>query len=81
MADTDGLNARQVSRDGFDAQNPTMTADGQWIVYSSNKPGSEGVFRVRADRSDSTQVVSGNLTNPEVSPSGLYVAFAKLDIA
>jgi Tol biopolymer transport system component len=34
-ANADGSGATQISRDGVDAENPTATADGQWIVYNS----------------------------------------------
>jgi Tol biopolymer transport system component len=75
LAHADGSGARQVSHDGVDAENPVTTPDGQWIVYASANPRSRGIMKIRLDGSEPTQVVAGNLIEPEVSPDGQYVAF------
>jgi Tol biopolymer transport system component len=49
-----------------------MTSDGEWIVYSSGRPEDGGLYKVRPDGSDTTLLLSGNWTNPEVSPDGRY---------
>ena len=71
----DGSDARQVSRDGVDAENPTMTAEGRWIVYTSGNPEHLGLFRIRPDGSEATQITFGNHTNGEVSPDGRWASF------
>jgi Tol biopolymer transport system component len=78
----DGSDARQISRDGVDAENPTMTTDGEWIVYTSGNFEHLGLFRIRPDGTEATQITSGNQTNGEVSPNGrwaLYVVGAGSD--
>jgi len=75
MADLDGSGARQVTRDGKNAENPTATPDGQWIVYSSGNPEHPGLWRIRADGSDAAQLYEGRVTLPEVSPDGRHAAF------
>jgi hypothetical protein len=35
MANADGFSPRQITKDGFSGENPTMSRDEQWIVYSS----------------------------------------------
>jgi Tol biopolymer transport system component len=79
MADADGSNPHQVSHDGVDAENPTMTADREWVVYTSSHPERPGIVRVRPDGTDTTMVVAGNLSNPEVSPDGRYVLYLSLN--
>ncbi len=75
MANADGSGARQVSRDGFDAENPTETGDGQWLVYNSYHPEKKGVWKIRPDGSEATQITKIDSQLPEVSPDGRYVSF------
>jgi serine/threonine protein kinase len=75
MADLDGSGARQVSHDGVNAENPTPTPDGQWIVYSSGNPAKAGLWKVRADGTDATRLFEGRVTLPEVSPDGRHALF------
>ncbi len=74
-ADLDGSGARQVTRDGGNAENPTATPDGQWIVYSSGNPEKAGLWKIRADGSQATRLVPGRVALPEVSPDGRLVLF------
>ena len=81
-AEPDGARPRQLSRDGFLAENPTATADGKWIVYNSRRAERPGVWRMRADGSDAKLIVPGNTRLPEVSPDGklvLYLTDIRLD--
>ena len=78
-ADVDGGGPRQVSQDGGNAENPTATPDGQWIVYSSGNPQKAGLWKVHPDGSGATRIVSGRVSLPDVSPDGrraLYRAFS-----
>jgi serine/threonine protein kinase/Tol biopolymer transport system component len=74
IAEADGRNARQLSRDGFDAENPTMTRDG-WVIYSANFGANQGIWKIRADGTQATRIISGINAHPEVSPDGLYVLY------
>jgi Tol biopolymer transport system component len=76
IADADGASPRQVT-DLENAQNPTMTADGEWIVFTLQGAGAErdGLWRVRPDGSDAMLVTVGPYLIPETSPDGRYVAF------
>ena len=56
MANRDGSSARQVTHTGPDAENPTMTADGQWIVYSSDDPRTSGFILTELTRLKSCAV-------------------------
>ena len=74
IADADGTHPRRLTDDG-DAENPTATPDGEWIVYASGAPARAGIWKIRADGSAATQLLSGLQLNPEVSPDGQYVAY------
>jgi Tol biopolymer transport system component len=74
MADFDGSNVRQVTREGHDAENPTATPDG-WIVFNQGSGPDRGIRRVRLDGTDAEQILTGTIVLPEVSPDGRYVSF------
>jgi Tol biopolymer transport system component len=74
IANADGSDAKQISHDGVDAENPTGTPDG-WIVYCSFNPARPGLWRVRPDGTQATQIVNARTSLPEVSPDGRYVSY------
>ncbi len=73
MAEADGSGAKQVSNDGIDAENPTATRDGQWIVYDSRNPEKLGRWRIHPDGSGASRIMEGPCPVPEVSPDGQYM--------
>ncbi|MHC4093931.1 MAG: TolB family protein, partial [Planctomycetota bacterium] len=79
-ANLDGSSARQLTQDGADAENPTVTADGEWVVYWSANPEKLGVWKIRPDGSDATQLIEGPFMQPEVSPDGRYAAFVSIEV-
>ena len=83
MADADGANARQVTHEGAvsENENPTMTRDGRWIVYSSGHAGHPGIRRIHPDGAGDEELVPGNYVQPEVSPDGRFVLFVATDNA
>ncbi|MCL4819642.1 MAG: serine/threonine-protein kinase [Vicinamibacteria bacterium] len=77
MADADGNSPRQVT-DFENAQNPTMTGDGQWVLFTRQDSGEDkiGVWKIRPDGTEATLVArTRNAFVPEVSPDGRFVAF------
>lgn len=75
IADADGASPRQVT-DLENAQNPTMTGDGEWIVFTLQDAGEgrNGLWRIRPDGRDATLVAAGPFLVPETSPDGRFVA-------
>ena len=73
-AESDGGRARRLTDDGVDAENPTSTPNGAWIVYASANPAKSGVWKVRPDGKEAQLVVAGTLGVPELSPDGLWIA-------
>jgi serine/threonine protein kinase len=74
-ADVDGSGPRQVTRDGGNAENPTTTPDGQWVVYSSGNPQKAGLWKVRLDGTDASHLVKGRVSLPDVSPDGRHALY------
>ena len=74
IANTDGTGAKQISRDGVDAENPTATPDG-WIIYNSFNLKKPGIWKVRADGSQAVHLVNARTSLPEVSPDGQYISY------
>ena len=74
-ADVDGSGPRQVTRDGGNAENPTATADGQWVVYSSGNPEKAGLWKIHPDGTGASQLVKGRVSLPDVSPDGRHVTY------
>ena len=76
IADADGASPRQVT-DVENAQNPTMTADGEWIVFTLQdaRPEKSGLWKIRPDGRDPTLIVAGPYLIPETSADGRFVAF------
>ena len=75
IAASDGSATRKVTEDGGNAENPTATPDGQWIVYSSGNPDKAGLWKIRPDGSEATHLFEGRATIPEVSPDGRHAVF------
>ena len=73
-ANADGSAARQLSRDGVDAENPGIAPGGEWIVYWSGNPDHPGVWRMRPDGTDAERVLEGDHSMTMVSPDGRWVA-------
>jgi Tol biopolymer transport system component len=75
IADPDGSGARQVTQDEGNAENPTATPDGEWIVYSSGNPEKAGLWKIHPDGTGATHLFEGRATIPEVSPDGRHAVF------
>ena len=75
IAEADGSAPRQVT-DLENAQNPTMTADGAWIVFvlQGAGEGRNGIWKIRPDGTDAAVVAAGAYLVPEMSPDGRFVA-------
>jgi len=77
MAEADGSSPRQVT-DLENAQNPTMTANGDWIVFTRQGAAADeiGIWKIRPDGRDLTLIrKTSNPFIPETSPDGRFVAY------
>jgi Tol biopolymer transport system component len=46
ISNADGSSARQLTHDGVDAENPSATPDGEWVVYTSGNAEKRGLWKV-----------------------------------
>lgn len=74
-ASMDGASPQQVTRDGVDAENPSLPASGDWIYYDSTNPKHDGLWRIRRDGSGAELLVAGETVHPAVSADGQYVVY------
>jgi Tol biopolymer transport system component len=75
-ADADGVGPRQVSHDGYEADNPNPSPDG-WVYYVSGNPSQLGIWKVRMDGTGATRLVEGRCIYPDLSPDGRSLAFRR----
>jgi Tol biopolymer transport system component/DNA-binding winged helix-turn-helix (wHTH) protein len=76
MMNGDGSHQKQLTPSGFIDLDPSATADGQVIVFNSNRSGSFEVWRVSADGSGLRQLTFDSSNEmPGVSPDGKWVVY------
>ncbi len=76
-ASLDGASPQQVTRDGVDAQNPSLPASGEWIYYDSSNPKTDGLWRIPRGGGAPELVVAGETIHPAVSADGAFVVFQR----
>jgi serine/threonine protein kinase/dipeptidyl aminopeptidase/acylaminoacyl peptidase len=67
----------QITDDPFLEQLPTVSPDGKYVVYTSNRAGGTHLWRSGVDGSNPTQLTSGlsRELNPSVTPDGKWVIY------
>ncbi|HEY0461393.1 MAG TPA: winged helix-turn-helix domain-containing protein [Pyrinomonadaceae bacterium] len=72
----DGGNAKQLIPSGGDNLYPTVTNDGRFVVFQSNRSGTAEIWRAAADGGDMTQLTRGELAGlPALSPDGKWIVY------
>ena len=77
-ANPDGSEAKQLTSDAFVDQQPSVSADGRYIVFQSNRTGAaRNIWRMDADGSNVKQLTTGTYvdSSPACSPDGQSVVF------
>ncbi len=76
MMDADGGNAKQITSAGFLDERPSVTADGRYIVFQSNRSGSAEIWRMTADGDELKQLTfDGRNSFPHTTPNGHTVLY------
>jgi TolB protein len=80
MANQDGSDSKQLTADAFIDQQPTVSPDGRYIVFQSNRSGARNIWRIDADGNNPKQLTQGDSVDahPNVSPDGQFVVFMSL---
>ena len=76
-ANADGVFTKRLTNDGADAEHPSVSASGDWVVYNSAQPARAGVWRIRQSGLEDSPVVKGDTHWPEISPDGRYVLYTQ----
>ena len=74
----DGSDARQLTANAGRNTEPTVSADGRYIVFTSTRSGREQIWRIDRDGGHPAQLTNGNFDAdfPHCSPAGNWVVFA-----
>ncbi|HJX92492.1 MAG TPA: protein kinase [Pyrinomonadaceae bacterium] len=77
MVDRDGSEVKQLTADSFIDQQPSVSPNGKYVVFQSNRSGSRNIWRIDADGNNPTQLTSGSYVDesPVCSPDGRFVIF------
>jgi len=77
MCNSDGSQSKQLTSDAFIDQQPSVSSDGRYIVFQSNRAGGRNLWRIDTDGSNPKQLTSGSSedASPVSSADGLSVVF------
>lgn len=76
IMNADGSNRKQLLPSDYTNSYPSITDDGRWLIFQSDKSGSNEVWRANPDGSDLRQLTtSGANSQPHVSPDGKWIVF------
>jgi Tol biopolymer transport system component len=70
---TDGSDLRQLTTSANNSL-PSLSPDGQWIVYVSVRDGKSRLWRMKIDGTDASELSDRIASLPQVSPDGKYIA-------
>ncbi len=72
----DGTGAKQLSVDGSEHFDPSVTPDGRSIIWSSSATGQRNIWRMGLDGSNPTQITQGrNKWFPQYTPDGRWLVY------
>jgi Tol biopolymer transport system component len=77
VAESDGSNAHPLLPDPALDYNASFSADGQWVIFTSERGGSADIYRARLDGSQLTRLVGDPSFDDQgtLSPDGKSLAF------
>ena len=77
MANRDGSDSKQLTSDVFVDQQPSVSPDGRYIAFQSNRSGGRNIWRMDADGTNLKQLTENATEDaaPVCSPDGRFVVF------
>ncbi|MGH9908164.1 MAG: protein kinase domain-containing protein, partial [Pyrinomonadaceae bacterium] len=79
MVNRDGSEGKQLTADAFIDQHPSVSSDGRYVVFQSNRSGSRNIWRIDADGSNPKQLTDSSYDeSPVFSPDGGFVIFMSM---
>jgi eukaryotic-like serine/threonine-protein kinase len=78
IMDADGGNRRALTRGGKRNMLPSVSADGRYLVYVSNRSGPYGIWRMSLSGGDVKYLAAADGSRPHVSPDGKWVLYHRI---
>jgi Tol biopolymer transport system component len=79
IMDQDGKNQKQLTADAHENTWPSVSPDGRYIIFMSNRTGSSQIWRMNLDGSNLKQLTNGSEARwPRCAPDSQWVAYASL---
>jgi Tol biopolymer transport system component/DNA-binding winged helix-turn-helix (wHTH) protein len=76
VMDANGANARQLTPFGAYDTIPSVTGDGRFMVFDSDRSGSSEIWRANIDGTDLRQLTTcGRNSQPSVTPDGQWIVY------
>jgi TolB protein len=77
IANRDGSDGRQLTADVYIDNQPSVSPDGRYIVFQSNRAGGRNIWRIDLDGSNPKQLTTGSFvdSSPVSTPDGRTVVF------
>jgi serine/threonine protein kinase/sugar lactone lactonase YvrE len=77
ISNADGSEAKQLTTDSYIDHEPSVSADGRYVVFQSNRSGGRNIWRVDSDGNNLKQLTQGYYvdTNPLCMADGRSVIF------
>jgi TolB protein len=77
ISERDGSQSKQLTADAFIDQQPTVSVDGRYIVFQSNRAGARNLWRMDVDGTNLKQLTDGKYVDesPVCSADGRFVIF------
>ncbi len=74
--DPDGTNKKQLTIDSGNNKRPSVSPDGRFVVFVSDRTGNDHVWRMDIDGGNPIQLTNGiGEKNPQCSPDGSWVVY------
>ncbi len=79
IMDADGTGAKQLTAGGNEHFDPSVSPDGQSIIWSSSAAGRRNIWRMDMDGSNIRQITHGNNEwHPEYTPDGKWLVYVTM---
>ncbi|HXU36006.1 MAG TPA: protein kinase [Blastocatellia bacterium] len=77
IVNKDGTGQKQLTADERASLGPTVSPDGRYIVFSSNRTGNSCIWRMELDGSNPKQLTGvASAQNAEITPDGQWVVYS-----
>ena len=77
IVNKDGTSQKQLTADARASFGPSVSPDGRYIVFASNRTGNNCVWRMEIDGSNPKQLTtSASAQYPEITPDGQWVVYS-----